>query len=140
MTKPSRTYRKTGLYSLMAKVSTRGLTALDQRSAGARALLEWRRELENDLGGPDALSAQQRTIVELACRVRLYLDSVDGYLMTLPALVNKRKRTAFPILLQRMQLSDQLARLLAQLGLQRLQRPTKSLAQYIQDREKESAS
>jgi hypothetical protein len=138
MRKPTQTRSKHGLHGLMSKVSTTGLSAIDRRSAGARALLEWRRELEQDLGGADSLSAQQRTLVELACRVRLYLDHVDGWLMSQPSLVNKRRRAVVPIMLQRMQLSDSLARLLGQLGLRRQAKPVKTLAEYI--REKESAS
>jgi len=132
--KPSRS----GLHGLMAKISSRGLRALDRRSAGYRALLEWRRELEQDLGGVETLSAQQRTLVELACRIRLYLDHVDSWLMLQPSLINRRRRAVLPIVAQRMQLSDSLARLLAQLGLQRHAKPVPSLKEYVA--QKESAS
>jgi hypothetical protein len=137
MTKPTRTRLRHGLHGLMSKVSAKGLTALDQRSAGARALSEWRRELERDLGGAESLSAQQRTIVELACRVRVYLDHIDGWLMLQPSLINKRKRTVIPVVRERMQLSDSLARLLTQLGIERQTAPAPRLADFLEARAKE---
>ena len=122
---------KSGLYGLMAKVSSKGLSALDKRSAGSRALQLWRCELERDLGGTDSLSAQQRTIIELASRVRLYLDFVDQYIFSLSSVVIRRRKTVIPIFLQRMQLSDSLARLLTQLGLSKRMPPTPSLPEYL---------
>lgn len=127
--------QKHGLNGLMSRVSSRGLAAIDQRSAGARALLEWKRELVNDLGGEENLSAQQLTMVELACRARLYLDHVDAWLMAQHSLINKRRRATLPIVAQRMQLSDSLTRLLVALGLQRQPKPIKSLHEYVQEKE-----
>jgi hypothetical protein len=123
--------QKHGLKGLMAAISTRGLAAIDARSAGARALAEWKSSLERDLGGHEHLSEQQRTLIELATRTRLFLDSLDVYLMGLPSLVNKRKRAAIPALAQRMQLSDSLARLLMQLGIRRQEPPPPTLEQYL---------
>jgi hypothetical protein len=129
--------KKSGLYGLMSKVSTRGLSALDKRSAGSRALQEWRVELERDLGND--LSAQQRCLVELVTRTRLYLDFVDGYILTLDSVVVRRRKTVIPILLQRMALSDSLARLLTQLGLQRKMPRTPSLQEYLASKESEAS-
>ncbi len=126
-----------GLHGLIAKVSAKGLSAIDRRSAGARALQEWRRELERDLGGPEALSVQQRTIVELACRVRLYLDFIDGWLLTQKSIINKRRRAVLPIMVTRMQLSDSLARLLGQLGLARAAKRVPELREYLEAKERE---
>ncbi len=119
----------------MARVSTHGLTALDKRSAGYRALAEWRAGLERDLGGRDALSEQQRTLVELACRTKLFLDSLDVYLMGLPSLVNKRRRAVLPALTQRMQLQESLARMLDRLGIQKQEAPPPSLEAYLESEE-----
>jgi len=44
-----------------------------------------------DLGGEEALSTQQRALVELAVRDRLLLESVDAWLLAQPQLVNGRK-------------------------------------------------
>src|SRR5712692_6903327 len=101
-----------GLHGLMAKVSSKGLVALDQRSAGMRALLEWKRELERDLGGVEGLSAQKRTIVEMAARARLYIDHIDGWLMTQESLVNRKRRSVYPVVQQRNTLVNTLMYLL----------------------------
>ncbi len=42
---------RTGLNALKARVKVRGLAAIDKRTAAARALLDWRRELLVDLRG-----------------------------------------------------------------------------------------
>jgi hypothetical protein len=130
-----RYYTKSGLTGLMARVSVKGLTAIDKRSAGAKALLRWKAELLRDLGGEEGLSAQRKTLVELSCRLRLYLDHIDAYLMTQPTLVRKRTRTLLPVVHQRQQLSDALAKLLRDLGLERKAVPVKSIREYVSELE-----
>ena len=76
-----RDYSRHRLNALKAKVNVRGLQAIDRRTAAARALLAWWDELIADLGGPSVLSAQQRALVELATRTKLYVDSLDAWLM-----------------------------------------------------------
>jgi hypothetical protein len=113
----------------------RGLAAIDRRSAAAQELLRWRSELLSSLGGEEYLSAQKLGLVELTCRTRLFLDHVDAYLLGLPSLINKRKKTMIPVLRERQVLADSLARLLAQLGLERVVRPMPSLAEYVASKE-----
>lgn len=64
-------------------------------------------------------SAQQLAIVDLAGKQKILLDSIDTWLFTQPSLVNSRKRSIIPIVLQRQALADSLVRYLAQLGLER---------------------
>jgi hypothetical protein len=92
--KPRQTYSRHGLNALKARMKVRGLTAIDMRTAAAQALLAWRRELVTDLGGEEAVSAQQRTLIELATRTRLYVDSLDAWIMEQPSLVNARGASA----------------------------------------------
>ena len=63
-----------------------------------------------DLGGEEAISAQHRVLVELAVRTRLYVDTLDVWIMAQPSLVNARKRAVHPVVLQRQQLAEALAR------------------------------
>ena len=102
----------------------RGLQAIDRRSAAARALMRWRTELVRDLGGEQQISAQQRALVDLASRSKLYLDSLDAFLMTQPSLVNARRRSVIPVLRERQALADSLARVLQSLGLERRKAPS----------------
>jgi len=129
--KTRRTYTRHGLNALKARVKVRGLGAIDERTAAAQALLAWRRELVADLGGEDSISAQQRALVELAARTRLYVDSLDAWIMEQPSLVNARKRAVHPILLQRQQLADALARYMTQLGLECRVKEVRDLRTYL---------
>jgi hypothetical protein len=127
-----RPYSRHGLNALKARVKVRGLAAIDQRTAEARALLDWREELLADLGGAAAVTAAQLALVDLAARTRLYVDHLDAYLLDQPCgLVNKRRRAVYPVLRERQGLVDSLARLLGQLGLERRQREAPSLSEYV---------
>src|SRR5439155_26190593 len=90
-----RPYLKTGVHRLKRAVQTLGSRALPSRSTAlGRALHEWRTALVADLGGPDAVSTQQRSLVDLATTTKLMIDSVDAYALgELGCLVNKRHRT-----------------------------------------------
>src|SRR5207244_10177576 len=89
--------KKTALKGLMAKVSARGLDALDRRSAGYLALKKWREELVNDLGGEENLSAQVRLLVEIITRSKLFLDNVDLFLMEQASVVNRKRKAMLPL-------------------------------------------
>ncbi len=121
---------RTGLRALKGRVAIRGLAAIDRRTAAARALLDWRRELLADLGGEPQLSASQKALVELAARTRLYIDHVDAHLMEMSSLVTRRGRLK-PLVEQRQRLVDSLARVLGQLGLERRAKPVTDLQTYI---------
>src|SRR5262244_244416 len=130
--KPSRSHSKRhGLTRLKAAVRGLGSRVIDRRTTLGKTLAEWRLELIQDLGGPDAVSTQSRAIVDLAVRTKLLLDSVDAWLLTQPSLVNKRTRALLPVVRYLQQLADGLARYLTTLGLER-RRKTLSLAQAIE--------
>ena len=67
-----------GLTSLKRAFSRLGKRAIDGRSRAAIALRKWRQEILEDLGGAEAVSAQHETILDLACRTRLLLHSIDA--------------------------------------------------------------
>src|SRR5262249_33558757 len=88
-----RPYHRRGIYALKNAVQTHGSRALpSKRTALGRELREWRDALVADLGGTDAITTQQASLVEMATTTRLLVSSVDGYLLGLPALVDKRHR------------------------------------------------
>ena len=129
-----RAYSRHGLYALKARVKVRGFHAIDRRTAAARALLAWRAELIVDLGGEDAISTQQHTVVELAATTKLYLDSVDAWIMEHGNLINARKRAVLPVVKDRMQLADALVRYLTALGLQRRTKQVPDLGSYLAEK------
>lgn len=136
----ARSYSRHGLNQLKARVMVRGLSAIDKRTAAAQALLAWRKELFTDLGGEDACSAQQKALVEVATRTRLYVESLDAWIMSQKTLVNHKRKAVLPVVLQRQTLADALARYMTQLGLERREKPVKSLPEYLADLAAEEAN
>jgi hypothetical protein len=64
-------------------------------------------------------------------KTKLLLDSIDAWLVKQPSLVNHRKRALLPVVLQRQQLADALARYMTQLGLERKAKQVLSLSDYL---------
>jgi hypothetical protein len=128
-----------GLSALKRHVAARGMKAIDGRTGAARAVRDWQQELLVDLGGEENLSKQRRALVDLATRTWLYLSHVDAWLMMQTTLVNKRKKSILPIVKERQQLVDSLARLLAQLGLDRQSKKVPTLAEYLEAKESSAA-
>ena len=117
--KKPRSYSKHGFTTMKRAVNGLGNRVIDKRTATGKALAKWRADLIEDLGGDDVISTQRVALIELAVRSKLLLDSIDTWLLTQPTLVNVRKRSLIPIVLQRQTLADGLARYLTQLGLER---------------------
>jgi len=108
-----------------------GIRMIDRRTALGKTLTRWRAELIADLGGTDAISTQQAALVELAVTSKLLLDSVDAWLLTQPSLVNRRTRALLPVVRERTQLADSLARYLIALGLDRRARAVPHIHDYV---------
>jgi hypothetical protein len=89
---------------------------LDGRSAVAVAVRTWKADVRRDLGGD--LTRAQDTILEAAAQAWVILSSLDDWIARQPSLVT-RKRMLLPVVLQRMQVADSLARHLERLGLER---------------------
>ncbi len=117
--KGNRNAEKAGLTKLKAAVKELGGRSIDKRTSVGRALARWRTDLLQDLGGADAVSTQRVAVVELAVRTELILDSLDTWLLRQPSLVLARKRMVMPVVMQRQQIADALARYMGQLGLER---------------------
>jgi hypothetical protein len=111
--------QKHGLVMLKQAVKGLGGRVIDKRTTLGKSLMKWRADLVADLGGADAISTQQSALVDLAVKSKLLLDSIDAWLLTQKSLVNIRKRSLIPVVMQRQTLADGLARYLGQLGLQR---------------------
>ena len=122
---------KHGLTTLKKAVRVLGGRAIDRRTALGRALEDWRHSILQDLGGVDQTSTQKRQLIDLAVKTKLILDSIDAYLVKQPSLVNHRKRAVLPVVLQRQQLADALARYMTQLGLERKAKVLPSLSEYL---------
>ena len=140
MTTTQITKPRTHLRALKRRIAIRGLSVVDRRWAGAKALFAWRDELLSAIGGEADASPQKKALVEMCTRTKLYVDHLDSYLMELSTLVNRRKKTVWPVLRERQQLCDSLAKMLVQLGLERQAKKVPTLQEYLLTKEKESAS
>lgn len=127
--------RKHGFNTLRAGLTQLGSRVIDGRSALGYALKKWRRELIADLGGDDAISTQQLAVVDLAVKSKVLLDSIDAWLLSQHSLINARKRSVIPVVLQRQQLADGLAKYMSTLGLERRVK-VKSLQDILADNDK----
>lgn len=121
-----------GLSTLRKAMTQLGTKRLDQRSAVAVAARRFKADLTADLGGDP--SRAQATLIELAARTWIIVEALDDWLMRQPSLVLHRKRAVVPVLLQRQQLADSLARTLERLGLERRVRELPDLRSYLATR------
>jgi len=85
-------------------------TLIDSLGETGRALREWRDAIVADLGGEDAISAQERAVIDAATTTYLMPSSVDRFLLEQPSIVNKSRRQLFPVVLERQRLADALVR------------------------------
>jgi hypothetical protein len=108
-----------GLKSMKNALIRSKQVRLDMRFRLGKALVRWRLELVQDLGGEEQISTQQTALIELAVRSKLMLDTIDNWILSQPSLVNKSKKMLLPVVVQRQQLADGLARYLKDLGLER---------------------
>jgi hypothetical protein len=77
------------------------------------------------------VTAAQRALVEMAARTKLYLDHIDGWLMERQSLIVATRRSIYPVVTQRQELVNSLARLLVMLGLERRTPKSIDLAAYL---------
>lgn len=127
----NRPYQKHGLYAVRNAIQTGGENWLEGLGEVGLELKAWRASIVADMGGDDNISAMERAVIELAVKTHLMLSSVDRFLLEQGSLVNKSKRQLFPVVLQRQQLADALARYMAQLGLKRRSKPLSGLAELL---------
>ncbi len=132
-----REYRKTGLYTLRRALIDLGSRAIDGRSSVGVAVRRWKSDLAKDLGGD--LSVQQETLIEMAARSKIMLDSIDNWILAQPTLINSRKKVILAVVQQRQTIADGLTRVLKELGLKRIPPPPKSLQELLAEAEEEPA-
>ncbi len=115
-----RSYQRSGFYTAKRAVVKYGARVLPGADTPiGRELRDWRLALIGDLGGPETLSTQQLALIDQAVVQRYLVSSLDGYVLSLPSLVNRTKRCAFTILRDRTAQVNLLRDLLRDLGLER---------------------
>ena len=129
--KPNPRNTQHGLTLMKRALKGHGMRALDRRTTISKALDHWRKELVSDLGGTEQVSTQQLAVINVTVKTKLLLDSLDVWLLQQPSLINHRKRSVHPVVLQRQALADSLIRAMTQLGLERRAKKVLSLSDYL---------
>lgn len=65
-----------GLTTLKRAARVLGRRAIDRRTRIGKALSQWRNDLIQDLGGREAISVQEKAVVDLCVRTLLLYESV----------------------------------------------------------------
>ena len=109
-----------------------GSRAIDGRTSAAKALAAWREEIMEDLGGEEAVTAMQMTLIDEAAKVKLLLHGVDVWLLGLnrPP-VDKRERKMWRVVRDTMPLRNSLIQIMTALGLERRKPPPEDLTAYL---------
>jgi hypothetical protein len=108
--------------------SVRELTTrrLDGRSAVAVAIRSLKADIRRDLG--DDLSRAQELVLEDVAQSWVIRQSLDDWIARQPTLIT-RKRQVTPIVLERMRISEHLAKQLDRLGLERKAKTVRDVRQ-----------
>ncbi|MBI3932396.1 MAG: hypothetical protein HY317_03195 [Acidobacteria bacterium] len=134
--KTRRGYVQSGFHRTKAALSNRGISALDGRSALARAVRDWRAAVASDLGGEEGLSQAQRTVLDVAAQDVVLLTVADSWLReNAEAVINRRYRRFVPLVEQRLKVASHLTGLLEKLGLERRAREIPRLSDYLAGRD-----
>jgi hypothetical protein len=125
--------KKHGHYALEVSLKRGGFGVLPRLQR--ETVAEWRANIEEDAGGRDRLSQLKQLQVERYLVTEVLLQSIDGWLLKQPSLINKRKRSLYPVLEQRSRLAQLSVQLASAIGIERVPRPAESLEQtyYSQD-------
>lgn len=116
-----------GLHRMKLMLRELGTTPFDGRTAIAVALRNYAEGLEADLGGSP--STAQATIIDLCCRQKVLLDSVDSWLFNnTPIKVEGDDVKLASVIKDREQIAVNLAKYLNMLGLERRQKSVTDLA------------
>lgn len=120
-----------GLSTLRRRLKGAGLKRNDGRSALERIKADWKAEIRAARG---ELSPQEEVLLEAASTTWLLLNSVDAWLLEQRSLVNRRKRELLPVVQQRAGLVRNLRELLGDVGLKRVPKPARRLADHMTER------
>lgn len=124
----------------MGRVNARGMQAVDRRTVAYRAVKEWRDTVLVALGGEEQVSPQRLTVLEMACRTKIFVDHADAFLMSQPSLINRRRKSFIALVEQRQRLADSLVKQLQTLGLDRVPKNILSLPELLRQREAEKSA
>ena len=98
---------------LKRRLKLEGMRAVDMRFGPGKAIFRWRASVIAALGGEENVTPQKLVLIEDCCRTKLILDHVDK------------------VVLQRMSIAEHLNRVIAMIGLERIEKHRGVLDDYI---------
>ena len=122
--------KRPDMHGIRTAVMVKGCWKIDHRSLAAKALFRWKKQLVNALGGELEVSPQRMALVDMAVRTRLFVESLDAFLLGQKSLLNAKEKSVIPVLLQRQSMVDSLTKILKTLGLNRQHGKVLSLKEY----------
>jgi len=136
--KSRREYHKSGYYKRKRKVNKRGLDGMDARTVEGRDALTFRADAIADLGGQD-IATTKKAVLDVAVGERYLWRSGWAFIMEQGGnVVNKRKRSFYPVVKDILAVGESLTKHMKDLGLERVTK-TLTLAELLnQDDEPES--
>ena len=137
--KPGQTHGLCTMKRTFNALAERGINPIDPNTKVGQSLIEWRDSIIADLGGTENISAMERSLLDVAIKTKLILDSVDAYLLAQPTLVDKTRKILYAVVKDRTTLADSLVRQLNTLGLRRRAKSVPSLTDVIAEIEASKA-
>jgi hypothetical protein len=122
--------KRPDMHGIRTAVMVKGCWKIDKRSIAAQALFRWKKQLMNALGGEMEVSPQRAALIDMAVRTRLFIESLDAFLLGQKSLLNVKEKSVIPVLLQRQTMVDSLTKILKTLGLNRQHGKVLSLKEY----------
>jgi hypothetical protein len=104
-----------------------------------QAMAELRAQLIADKGGEENVSTAERMLIDLAVDAYMKKQSVAAFLLTLPELVDKRRRRVWQVVKDDVSLGTHLQSLLRDLGLERRAKDVDDLHSYIAGKARDGA-
>jgi hypothetical protein len=130
--KGNRNSAKSGHYALEKSLKRDGFSVLTRRQR--ETVAEWRRNIEADAGGREQLSQLKQFQLERLLVTEVLIQSLDSWLLQQKSIINRRKKSAIPLLEQRSRLAETSLKLCAAIGLQRQSREVPSLSEYLREK------
>ncbi len=112
-----------GLNALKRRVKVRGTEAIDKRTTAGKNLIASRNGLIRDCGGEAQVDTMQRILIQNSSVKQVCVSHLSAYLLEQPSLVDKRRKTVIPAVLQLKELMDSMARDLQLLNQTRGEKP-----------------
>ena len=112
-----------GVYAAKRTIKKRGKRGIDKRTRAGKDAVRWEAAIIQDLGGADNVSTMKMAVIDAGKLKRHLLQVGIAYLFSHPEkIINSRKRSFSPIVLQLTSLAESFEKSMVIVGLERKSR------------------